>query len=774
MASNKLSGNIIGLEINGNFISCETSSEINFDTDMRPASPVDAGGWKSFIPGVKGWTMTFNAIMLIQSAPSNEATILNAFLMGSRIGVRFASKFLDISTFELTGYAYVQSGSILAGVNSNANYNATLLGDGALNPDTPPPVDPPVAVDDAFTTPKNITLNIGNVLTNDTGTDISVVPETKATPHGNIQLFADGTFTYTPTTDYVGTDVFPYTIIDIALQTDTANITMTVTAVVLPVANNNSYINLYNETLNQAGLMANDTGTPPLSCVPEDKDTTHGHVQIFADGHFVYTPEEDYTGLDTFTYTLIDGNANTDSAVVTIETYIDEGDAVAVDDEFVCLKNGTKVGSLIANDSGSGILKCITELKATTNGGLVQISSNGTFSFVPATGFVGDCSFTYTLRDVTGSEDSATCTIHVVESGGAATAVDDEFTILVDEEATGNVLLNDTGTGTLTCTAETKSTTHGDVQIFSNGDIVYTPDSGYYGTDSFTYTMQDSTSSSDSATVTININRPSILAVDDYFGTPKNTLLNVGNLMTNDIGTGKFLTAETKSTTHGTVEIFSDGTFEYNPDFNFVGEDSFDYTLRDYVFQSSTATAFIDVGVYIAAGLAYVGDDEETSCEKTTGGFTIFTTNTDGLLDIGDTVYVYIDGVYQEYTLPYPNAILSYYVDTTRVWIRLSSLSVVNLKGECELAYFLITSEYAYDPSGYPGGGAVCSMPIVSATALYTTYPFGVAEGYVVYYLDGGIYLPHPQGSIAYLDGATTRRFILNSSGEIVDKDGVC
>lgn len=161
MASNKLSGNIIGLEINGAFISCETSSEINFDTDMRPASPVDAGGWKSFIPGVKGWTMTFNAIMLIQSAPSNEATILNAFLAGSRIGVRFASKYLDVSTFEVTGYAYVQSGSILAGVNSNANYNATLLGDGALNPNITPTGD----------------VEFGYQLTNPTGDEGSLVPQ---------------------------------------------------------------------------------------------------------------------------------------------------------------------------------------------------------------------------------------------------------------------------------------------------------------------------------------------------------------------------------------------------------------------------------------------------------------------------------------------------------------------------------------------------------------------------------------------------------------------
>jgi len=135
MAGNKLSGNIIGLEISGNFIACETSCEINFDADMRPASPVDAGGWKSFIPGLKGWTVNLNAQMLITSAQANQTTILNAFMSGDRIGIRFASKFTDISNFELKGYAYIQNGGISAAVNTNVGYTTTLLGDGALNPD---------------------------------------------------------------------------------------------------------------------------------------------------------------------------------------------------------------------------------------------------------------------------------------------------------------------------------------------------------------------------------------------------------------------------------------------------------------------------------------------------------------------------------------------------------------------------------------------------------------------------------------------------------------
>lgn len=134
MPSNKLSGNVIGLEIDGKFISCETSCEIRYKSEMIPASAVDDGGWKSFIPGAKDWSVSLNAFMLINSAASDHATILNAFMFGKRVGLRFASKYTSISSFELTGYAYVEDGGINGTVNTTTSYNTTLRGDGPLNP----------------------------------------------------------------------------------------------------------------------------------------------------------------------------------------------------------------------------------------------------------------------------------------------------------------------------------------------------------------------------------------------------------------------------------------------------------------------------------------------------------------------------------------------------------------------------------------------------------------------------------------------------------------
>ena len=60
----------------------------------------------------------------------------------------------------------------------------------------------------------------------------------------------------------------------------------------------------------------------------------------------------------------------------------------------------------------------------------------------------------------------------------------------------------------------------GDVQIETDGSITYTPPSGFTGTDTVTYVVEDDQGSSNSADVTINVSAPQ-LSVE---GTPENTL----------------------------------------------------------------------------------------------------------------------------------------------------------------------------------------------------------------------------------------------------------
>ena len=44
----------------------------------------------------------------------------------------------------------------------------------------------------------------------------------------------------------------------------------------------------------------------------------HGKVALKADGSFVYTPDKDYTGTDTFTYTITRAGAASTPGTVTL------------------------------------------------------------------------------------------------------------------------------------------------------------------------------------------------------------------------------------------------------------------------------------------------------------------------------------------------------------------------------------------------------------------------------------------------------------------------
>lgn len=131
--SNRLPGNVLGLEIDDNFVSCETSCEFSFEQDLRGASAIDSGRWKETIQGVRSWSISLNAAMLIASSPADAYTILNAFLTGSRMKIRFRTKFTGFGSFMIVGYVNVQNGGVSAAVNTSSSWNTTLQGDGPFS-----------------------------------------------------------------------------------------------------------------------------------------------------------------------------------------------------------------------------------------------------------------------------------------------------------------------------------------------------------------------------------------------------------------------------------------------------------------------------------------------------------------------------------------------------------------------------------------------------------------------------------------------------------------
>lgn len=130
MGQNILSGNLLGLEINGHFVECELSCDFSFESELLPASPNDSGGWKEFIQGDKSWSISLNAAMLIRQAGTSVNVILNSFLNGDIMNIRYMITDPNVPNFIITGKVYVLNGNISSAANVNSNWNTSLSGNG--------------------------------------------------------------------------------------------------------------------------------------------------------------------------------------------------------------------------------------------------------------------------------------------------------------------------------------------------------------------------------------------------------------------------------------------------------------------------------------------------------------------------------------------------------------------------------------------------------------------------------------------------------------------
>ncbi|WP_170179606.1 retention module-containing protein [Parashewanella spongiae] len=218
---------------------------------------------------------------------------------------------------------------------------------------------------------------------------------------------------------------------------------------------------------------------------------------------------------------------------------------------------------------------------------------------------------------------------------GAGSALGATIPAAVDNEATGNVLNNDTDIdnnhSSLTVTGiefngmpftvgDVISGTYGFLQLQSNGEFVYRLDEsrdvtqdlaeGELAYDVFTYTISDGSGGSDTATLTIKITGTDsdypANAADDNYTMDEDTSQTL-DLLANDAAAdgglsitsiaGVVLTgnAQTIAVANGIVSIASDSTMSFIPNANYNGDVTFDYTITDIDGDTDSATVVIQV-----------------------------------------------------------------------------------------------------------------------------------------------------------------------------------
>jgi VCBS repeat-containing protein len=182
-------------------------------------------------------------------------------------------------------------------------------------------------------------------------------------------------------------------------------------------------------------------------------------------------------------------------------------------------------------------------------------------------------------------------------------AVDDAYSTPAGKAVTvadPGVLANDSGgDGSPLSAALVDAPSHGLLHLSAGGGFTYTPSLGFAGTDTFTYTASDGTSTSETARVIITVVNHPPVAMDDSYSTPAGQALDVpapGVLANDSDADGDaLLTTLVSGPAHGTLTLDANGAVHYVPAAGFSGTDSFTYEASDVFSDSNVATVTIEV-----------------------------------------------------------------------------------------------------------------------------------------------------------------------------------
>ena len=480
--------------------------------------------------------------------------------------------------------------------------------------------EPPLAIDDLYTTNEGQTLRIADpgVLSNDVdtpGSPLSAILRT-GVEHGTLTLNPDGSFVYEHDGSETTSDEFTY----VANDTKSDSNIATVSIVIKPT--------------NDPPVAIDDEGTTkedhPLELAVLDNDSDPDHDGLSVDwitqptsgsvanhgGRVTYAPDPDFNGTDSFMYGISDGHGGMDSATVTVLVTPENDPPIAQDDSASTDEDAPVTVSVLANDSDpdhDGL--DITSIMQAANG---DVDNNGSsVTYTPDPGFNGSDNFTYTVSDGHGGKATATVLVIVNPVNDAPLAEDDTSATHEDESVTIAVLANDSDPDgdALTIQYVTQPT---DGLVENNGlDVTYTPDPGFNGSDTFTYTVSDGNGGTDTAIVDLEIEpvNDAPLAQDDSASTDEDVAVTISVLANDNDPDGDALSVQSV-TQPANGSVASNGSdVIYTPDPGFNGFDVFEYTIADSGGATDTATARVVVGAVNDPPSA--SDDQATTDEET-------------------------------------------------------------------------------------------------------------------------------------------------------------
>ena len=325
-----------------------------------------------------------------------------------------------------------------------------------------------------------------------------------------------------------------------------------------------------------------------------------GSVQVNpVTGQYLYIPDLDVTGTDSFTFKVNNGFLDSNIATVSVNIHTINNTPVSNDGILNTNEDNAADGILIATDSDGDALNYSLITNGTKGTAVITNTITGVYTYTPNANAFGTDSFTFKANDGLANSNIATISVNIAALNDAPVANNGSLNTSEDSAANGTLSANDVDGNALSYSIVTNGG-KGTVAITNaaTGTYTYTPNLNATGSDSFTFKVFDGLVNSNTATITVNIAalNDAPVANNGNLNTSEDSAAN-GTLSANDVDGNALSYSIVTNGGKGTVAITNaaTGTYTYTPNLNATGSDSFTFKANDGLVNSNTATITVNI-----------------------------------------------------------------------------------------------------------------------------------------------------------------------------------